>query len=131
MAHSNMEKAVILARGLGTRMRKEDNSAPVNRDQAKLADKGIKALIPIDRPFLDYVLHNLAEAGYKKVCLVIGPEHDQIREYYGGLSCQRITIDFAVQVEPRGTADAVAAAEQFAGDDPFLVINSCKLSPLG
>lgn len=131
MNNTTMNKAVILARGLGTRMRKEDNNATMSKEQAAIADMGIKAMIPIDRPFLDYVMHNLADAGYKHICLVIGPEHDKVREYYGQtLSPTRITIDFAIQEKPRGTADAVAAAEKFADGDPILVINSDNYYPM-
>jgi dTDP-glucose pyrophosphorylase len=126
-----MDKAVILARGLGTRMRKHNDQAQVDDAQAAAADAGVKAMIPIDRPFLDYVLHNLAQAGYKHICLVIGPEHDAMRDYYGReLRCKRLTIDFAIQQKPLGTADAVLAAESFAGRDPFLVINSDNFYPL-
>jgi len=130
MTEVNLDKAVILARGLGTRMRKNDDSARLTDAEHAAADTGVKALIPIDRPFLDYVISALANAGYRQVCLVIGPEHDVIREYYGALDYERVTIEFAVQVEPLGTADAVAAAEDFAGDDPVLVINSDNYYPV-
>jgi len=131
MNNCTMNKAVILARGLGTRMRKADAGAKVSQTQADVADLGIKAMIPIDRPFLDYVLHNLAEAGYEHICLVIGPEHEKVRQYYGEtLNYSRIAVDFAIQEKPLGTADAVAAVEKFAGDDPFLVINSDNYYPL-
>jgi glucose-1-phosphate thymidylyltransferase len=124
-----MHKAVILARGLGTRMRKQDGSAKLSAEEAAVAATGVKAMIPIDRPFLDYVMTALADAGYSEVCLVIGPEHQQVRDYYGGLDLKRISVSFAVQAEPRGTADAVAAAEEFAGDDYFLCINSDNYYP--
>ncbi len=125
-----MHKAVILARGLGTRMRKANEQAAMTAEQARIAETGVKALIPIDRPFLDYVLHGLADAGYTDICLVIGPEHDQVRRYYGEeLHPERIRIHFAVQREPLGTADAVHAAEIFAAGDPFLVINSDNYYP--
>lgn len=124
-------KAVILAAGLGTRMRKADDSTPLDDRQAAVAQTGVKALIPIDRPFLDYVLHVLAESGIKDVCLVIGPKHDELREYYGRkLQPRRIKIHFAVQEQPRGTADAVRAAEAFAASDSFLAINSDNYYPL-
>lgn len=130
MTVPNMQKAVILARGLGTRMRKTDANAQTTDQQAAIAQTGIKALIPIDRPFLDYVLHALAEAGYQKICLVIGPEHHDVRDYYTRqLSPRRISIEFAVQQEPLGTADAVAAAEEFADGDHILVINSDNYYP--
>ncbi|MFW6059014.1 MAG: nucleotidyltransferase family protein [Phycisphaeraceae bacterium] len=126
------DKAVILARGLGTRMRKQSEAdRALTPEQAKIAETGVKALVPIDRPFLDYVMTALADAGYRRICLVIGPEHDALREYYGKeIQAERLSFDFAVQAEPKGTADAVAAAETFAGDDPFLVINSDNYYPL-
>ncbi len=130
MSKAAMDKAVILARGLGTRMRKTDAGTALTDEQATAAEAGVKALIPIDRPFLDYVLSGLADAGYKRICLVIGPEHDAIRKYYGSLELNRISIEYAVQVAPLGTADAVAAAESFAASDPILVINSDNYYPL-
>ncbi len=125
-----MEKAVILARGLGTRMRKTDASAELTEQEAAIADTGVKAMIPIDRPFLDYVLACLADAGYRKVCLVIGPEHQQLRDYYENLRTERLSIAFAVQDEPLGTADAALAAEDFAAGEPILIINSDNYYPL-
>ena len=124
-----MDKAVILARGLGTRMRRQEGDVELSQEQKAAADSGQKAMIRFGRPFLDYVLADLAEAGYRKVCLVIGPEHKEIRDYYGALKTSRLTIDFAIQQEPRGTADAVAAAEKFGGEDHFLAINSDNLYP--
>jgi glucose-1-phosphate thymidylyltransferase len=112
-------------------MRKDAPEAHLTNGQKSVAEKGVKALIPTGRPFLDYVLTALADAGYRHVCLVIGPEHDIMREYYGKeLRYERINVEFAVQQEPRGTADAVAAAEQFAGDDPVTVINSDNYYPV-
>ena len=125
-----MDKAVILARGLGTRMRRQDPAAGLNARQAEVAATGVKALIPIERPFLDYVLSALADAGYRRICLVVGPEHEELRRYYGQtLEYQRLEMGFAIQVRPLGTADAVAAAEQFAAGAPFLVINSDNYYP--
>lgn len=130
MTTPSPDKAVILARGLGTRMRRAGDDDSLSRQQAAVADSGIKALIPIDRPFLDYVLSALADAGYGRVCLVVGPEHDTLRDYYGQLGVTRLSIEFAVQYEPKGTADAVLAAEAFADADHFLVINSDNYYPV-
>jgi len=125
-----MDKAVILARGLGTRMRRADAEATLSDAERAVAETGQKALIPIERPFLDYVLSAVADAGYHRVCLIVAPDHEAIRSYYRQLQVTRLAIDFAVQVEPRGTADAVAAAEAFAGDDPFLAINADNYYPV-
>jgi glucose-1-phosphate thymidylyltransferase len=127
---ADIEKAVVLARGLGTRMRRAADVGAIDAAQARAADAGVKAMIPIGRPFLDFVLTSVADAGFREVCLVIGPEHDQIREYYGRhVALTRLRVRFAVQAEPLGTADAVAAAEAFAGADQFLVINSDNYYP--
>lgn len=123
-------KAVILARGLGTRMRADSPGARLDRDQASVADTGVKAMIPLGRPFLDYVLSSLADAGFTDVCLVIGPEHSQIRAHYDQEARPiRLAVQFAVQAEPLGTADAVLAAEQFVGRDTFAVLNSDNYYP--
>ena len=124
-------KAVILARGLGTRMRKTDEAAPnLDAAQSRAADLGMKGMIPIGRPFLDYVISALADAGFERVCLVIGPEHNAVRQHYTrDHPPSRIEIEFAVQENPLGTADAVLAAESFARSDPFVVLNSDNYYP--
>jgi dTDP-glucose pyrophosphorylase len=125
-----MDQVVILARGLGTRMRKADPAVALDPALAAAADSGVKAMIPIGRPFLDFVLAVAADAGICRACLVVGPEHGQIEEYYNKLQPRRIKIEFAVQAEPRGTADAVAAAEPVVGARPFIMINSDNYYPL-
>lgn len=123
-------KAVILARGLGTRMRAADESVALDPSQAAAADRGLKAMIPIGRPFLDYLLSALADAGFADVCLVVAPEHQEIRDYYQRVGLRRVRLHFAVQQEPRGTADALLAVERFAGSGEFLVMNSDNYYPI-
>jgi glucose-1-phosphate thymidylyltransferase len=122
-------KLVVLARGLGTRMRAASSHGALDAHQHSAADAGLKAMIPIDRPFLDYALSAHADAGVRHVCLVIGPEHGAIREYYSSVGTERLTIDFAIQERPIGTADAVLSAREFVGDDEFLVVNSDNYYP--
>jgi dTDP-glucose pyrophosphorylase len=126
-----LTKAVVLARGLGTRMRKAAEGTALDDAQARAADSGVKGMIPVGRPFLDFVISALADAGFVDVCLVVGPEHQAIRDHYSrDVSPSRVRVSFAVQIEPLGTADAVAAAERFAADDEFLVINSDNYYPV-
>ncbi len=123
-------KAVVLARGLGTRMRAEDGTVRLDDAQHAAAARGVKAMIPVGRPFLDYALSALADAGCTAVCLVIGPEHTDIREYYTRQAPpERVRVSFAVQAEPRGTADALLAAERFAAGDRVLMVNSDNYYP--
>ena len=123
--------AAILARGLGRRMRRVDNAVALKADQANAADSGVKGMISVGRPFLDYVLSALADAGLQDVVLVIGPEHSAVREYFEHVSPpKRVRVHFAEQSEPLGTADAVIAAAKVVGNVPFLVLNADNYYPV-
>jgi len=124
-----MEKAVVLAAGRGTRMRREQLSANLTGNQLEVAGSGLKAMMPVGRPFIDYVLSGLADAGYRRACLVIGPDHRAIEDHCRGYKAGRIEIDLATQPLAKGTADALAAAQDFVGDDLFLLVNSDNLYP--
>ena len=127
---------MVLAAGLGSRMRGGaaggEFAAGLSRSQRSVAERGIKGMIPFGagRPFLDYALTGLADAGIRRVCLVIGPAHQEIRGYYDGPGKpSRLQLEWAVQARPRGTADALLAAEPFAAGDSVLVVNSDNLYP--
>lgn len=101
----------------------------LSSEQSAAADAGVKAMIPIDRPFLDYALSAYADAGITDICLVIGPSHDVVREYYSRINATRVAISFAVQAQPIGVANAVLCAREFAGDDTFIVVNGDNYYP--
>ncbi len=126
-------RAVVLARGLGTRMRAADGEAVLDPAQAAAADAGMKGMVPVaGRPFLDYVLSGLADAGFTEVCLVIGPEHEAVRARYapyGPGRPRRIRIGFAIQPQANGTAGAVLAAEPLLAGAPFVVLNADNYYP--
>lgn len=111
-------------------MRLAEAGVALDPDQEARAGEGQKGMIPVGRPFLDHVLSGLADAGYTNVCLVIGPEHDAVREYYTGAGRPtRVTVEFAIQEHPLGTADAVLAAESFSAEESFLAVNADNLYP--
>jgi dTDP-glucose pyrophosphorylase len=125
-------RAIVLARGLGTRMRAADPSVQLSPEQQRAADAGLKAMIPVNgRPFLDYILSGLADAGLRDVALVVAPDHAALRDYYS-VECRpsRVRLDFVVQPEPLGTANAVIAAEEWIRRESFLVMNGDNLYPL-
>ncbi|MCU0505042.1 MAG: bifunctional UDP-N-acetylglucosamine diphosphorylase/glucosamine-1-phosphate N-acetyltransferase GlmU [Chloroflexi bacterium] len=81
--------AVVLAAGLGTRMR---SRVP-------------KVLHPLlGRPMLAYVLAAAEEATGSRPLVVYSPPTDRVRETFAAVA------DFVLQDEPRGTGDAVRAA---------------------
>lgn len=125
------ERAVVLARGLGTRMRVDDPDAVLTESQRRAADAGLKAMMPIGaRPFLDYVLSALADAGIHEIALVVAPDHQPMRKHYVEDSPpSRARLTFVVQREARGTADALLAAEAWCGRRPFLAVNADNLYP--
>jgi glucose-1-phosphate thymidylyltransferase len=124
-------RAIVLARGLGSRMRRDDPAAAMTPEQAAAADAGAKGLMPVGRPFLDYALSALADAGVTDVCLVIGPGTEPLRDRYNkDIVPERLRISFAIQPQPLGTADAILAARSFAGGEDFLVVNSDNIYPV-
>lgn len=129
-------RAVVLARGLARRMRLDDADATLTAEQIRAASVGQKAMMPLGgphgtRPFLDHVLTSLADAGYRQVALVVGPESEGAYARYGReVPLERIALSFVVQPEARGTADAVAACETWADGNPFTVVNADNLYPV-
>jgi len=123
------KQAVILARGLGRRMRARTSGLVLTAGQRRIAESGIKVLMPVvdDKTMLELIVENLSAAGFDEICLVIGPEHSAIREF---CSENELDVRFVIQDEPRGTADAVLAAEEFIAGELFLVVNSDNLYPV-
>jgi glucose-1-phosphate thymidylyltransferase len=104
-------------------------AAWLTAEQGQAADQGMKGMIPIGRPFLDYCISALADAGCTEICLVIGPEHGRVRDYYHSVATSRVSITFAIQTQPLGTADALRAALKFVGNESFIVVNSDNYYP--
>lgn len=98
--------------------------------QVRAADGGAKAMMPFARPFIDYVLSALADSGITTAVLVIGPEHAEVRDYFERTKSERrVRVEFAVQSEPRGTADAVLSARGVVEGDSFLSLNADNYYP--
>jgi dTDP-glucose pyrophosphorylase len=115
----------VLAAGRGTRMQRGADSALLTPEQRDAAALGLKGLIPFHgHPFLSWVLTSLADAGINRVCLVTGGEDHPVRRYYSRQQPQRLMLEFAEQLEPRGSAHALLAAEPVIGTGNFILINA-------
>lgn len=118
-------------------MKEEAGPVTLTERQAAAAAAGAKGMMPIPstspgaggtRPFLDYVLSALADAGCTSVCFVVAPDHTAIRAHYDGAGRpSRLQIAYAIQPVADGTARAVACAESYVSGQSFLVLNSDNL----
>ena len=126
------QKAVVLARGLGTRMMRDVDGVDLGEEHLRAAREGCKALMPLcGRPMLDHVVDSLLRAGLRQVCFVIAPDADVMRDAARRIrAATGARIECAVQQEPLGTADAVLAAEEFAAGDAFVLANGDNLYPV-
>jgi glucose-1-phosphate thymidylyltransferase len=102
-------KALVLSGGAGTRLR------PITHTSAK-------QLVPVaNKPVLFYGLEAIAEAGISEVGIVVGDTADEIREAVGDGSRFGIQVTYIPQEAPLGLAHAVLIAQDFLGDDDFVM----------
>src|SRR5260221_14075469 len=100
-------RALVLGRGLGTRMQSADPAAGLSAAQQRAADAGSKALMPIaGRPFLDYGVSSLADAGISQVGVVVAPEHQALSDHYAPNPPSPVALAFGVQAAAPRPADA-------------------------
>jgi dTDP-glucose pyrophosphorylase len=102
----NIRRAVVLAAGRGTRMGAITAETP-------------KAMLPVrGRPMLEHVLDALAAAGVERFLLVVGYHREMIQQHF---ERWRLPVEFRVQDPVNGTGSATALAQEFAGNEPFLL----------
>jgi glucose-1-phosphate thymidylyltransferase len=103
-------KGLLLSGGSGTRLRPLTHSGP-------------KQLIPVaNKPVLIYALEDLRKAGITEVGVILGLNgREQVMERIGDGSAYGVNVSYIDQGAPLGIAHAVACAEDFLADDPFVV----------
>ncbi|MEC4017339.1 glucose-1-phosphate thymidylyltransferase [Streptomyces sp. H27-D2] len=102
-------KALVLAGGLGSRLRPFSHSMP-------------KQLIPIaNKPVLVHVLEDLRAMRVTEVGLVVGDRGQEISAALGDGSALGVRITYIQQDEPRGLAHCIGIARDFLGDEDFVM----------
>lgn len=103
-------EAIVLAGGLGTRLRSIVNDIP-------------KPMAPIrNKPFLEYILKYLKNNGILRVILSVGYKSDTIKNYFGNVY-DGIDLIYSVEDAPLGTGGAIKKALHFVQSDDVFVIN--------
>lgn len=107
---------MVLAGGLGTRLRPVYNAGP-------------KVMAPVaEKPFLWYVLRTLQRAGLRHVVLCVGYKHEQIESWAADGRNLGLQILYSVESQPLGTAGALRlAAKQVFDSSRFIVVNGDSL----
>jgi glucose-1-phosphate thymidylyltransferase len=103
-------RGILLAGGRGTRL--HPLTATVSKQLVAVYDK----------PMIYYSLSTLMLAGIREVLLVSTPEAiDQFRTLLGDGSAWGLRLEYAVQDDPRGIAEALIIGEAFVGDRPVML----------
>lgn len=111
-------EVVILAGGLGTRLRLE------------IGTNLPKPMAPVSgKPFLTYILDRLAAAGAKRVLLAVGYHHEVIEAYFGS-HYRSMEVVYSCEESPLGTGGAIRQAAEKAETEDFLVLNGDTLFDL-
>ena len=104
-------KAMILAAGLGNRMR-------------PLTDHTPKPLLSVaGKPLLQHHIERLAEAGFTDLVINVSHLGQQIIDFCGDGSRWGVRITISPEEEPLETAGGIVNALHLLGDSPFVLVN--------
>lgn len=106
-----MTSAIILAGGLGTRLRSVVSDVP-------------KPMAPIaGRPFLEYQMDYWIAQGIQHFVLSVGYRHEVIQNHFGQ-NYHGAQIDYVIETVPLGTGGGLLLAlEKVDPSQPFLLLN--------
>ena len=104
-------EAIILAGGLGTRLRSTVPKIP-------------KPLAPIgNKPFLTYLFDFWIDQGVDRFILSVGYKHELIQKEFG-IRYKSAEVDYAIESVPLGTGGGLLLSwEKLRSPKPFLILN--------
>ncbi len=104
-------KAVVMAGGFGTRIQPLTNSIP-------------KPMLPImNRPMMEHTILNLRDLGITEFIVLLYFKPDIIKDYFKDGSAWGINITYVVPDDDYGTAGAVKKAQEYIGNENFIIIS--------
>ena len=110
------KRAVILAGGLGTRLKPYTHALP-------------KPLMPIGQyPILEIVIRQLSDAGFDRITLAVNHQADIIKAYFQDGSKWNVSIDYSLETERLGTMGPLDLIHDLP--DNFLVMNGDVLTAI-
>ncbi len=112
-------KAVIMAGGEGTRLRPLTSLRP-------------KPMVPIvNQPVMEHIVGLVKHHGITEIVATLAFMPQAISDYFGDGDEWGVTIEYAIEEVPLGTAGSVKNAEKLlAGDEPFVVISGDALTDI-
>ena len=104
-------KAVVMAGGFGTRIQPLTNSRP-------------KPMLPImNKPMMEHTMMTLKDLGITEFIVLLYFKPETIKDHFGDGSDFGIKIMYVVPDDDYGTAGAVKLAQEYIGDDNFIIIS--------
>ncbi|MEO6330852.1 MAG: nucleotidyltransferase family protein [Ginsengibacter sp.] len=109
-----IKEAIILAGGLGTRLRSVISELP-------------KCMAPVaGKPFLAYVIRHLEKEGIKNFIFSVGYKNEIIVDFINA-QFSKLNSQFSIEEEPLGTGGAVKLACAKTAEETTLVVNGDTL----
>jgi mannose-1-phosphate guanylyltransferase/phosphomannomutase len=112
-------KAVILAGGVGTRLRPLSILRP--KPMVRLLDK----------PLLEHIILLLKENGFDEICITLQYLPGMVKDYFQNGQDFGVFIEYRTEEKPLGTAGCIKACSDFIGEDPVLIVSgdaACTLN---
>src|SRR3989344_5671968 len=104
-----IDTAIIVAGGLGTRLRPLTESTP-------------KPLLPIHgKPIIEHIIRNLKKHDIKNIIISIGYKAEQVQQYFKDGSSLGVNISYSLETQPLGTGGAVKQASKSLSKPFFLL----------
>lgn len=105
-------QAILLAGGLGTRLR------------SVVSDRPKPMALIQERPFLEYLVKSLTSQGIRDIIFAVGYKGNMIEEYFGDGAAYDAAIHYAYEETLLGTAGAIKNAGRYVQGEYVLVLNA-------